>query len=105
MKRKRSIAELSYQEKFWYGTIFRVYNVGMNPDLVSPENDYYDYLLTLLPWETNDLALVNITENNYRRGHAYGGLIPIHPDGGKFITRIELEKYLGPNLSDWYLIE
>ena len=105
MKSKRKIDELSYEEKFWYGTLFRMYNVGMNPELVSAEDNYYDYLLTLLPWEPDYLALVNVTENNYRKGLAYGGLIPIHPSGDKYVTRAELEEYLGPVLSDWYLIE
>lgn len=105
MKDKRKIKDLSYEERFWHGHVFRVYNVGMNPKLVNPENDYYDYLLTYLPWETNHLALVNVTANNHKRGMAYGGLIPIHPGGDKFVTRMELEEYLGPKLSDWYLIE
>jgi hypothetical protein len=105
MNNKRRIGDISYQEKFWYGTIFRMYNAGMNPDIVEAENNYYDYMLTLLPWESNHLALVNVTENNFKKGHAYGGLIPIHNSGDKFVTRAELEIYLGPNLSDWFLIE
>jgi hypothetical protein len=99
------ITNLDYEEVFWYGTVFRMYNAGMNPDVVSPENNYYDYLLTFLPWEQEYLALVNVTLNNHKRGQAYGGLIPVHARIGKCVTRLELEKYLGPVLSDWYLLE
>jgi len=105
MRTGRPIASLDYQEKFWYGTVFRMYNAGMNPDAVDAENNYYDYLLTLLQWERGYLALVNITSNNYRRGHSYGGLIPVHAEEEICVTRRELEKSLGPVLSDWYILD
>jgi hypothetical protein len=51
---------------FWFGSAFRRYHVGMRN--VTPEEDYYDYLL-VDPQGEEYMMVVNVTVGNIKAGY------------------------------------
>ena len=55
MEKFRDIQDFKEDEVFWPGTVIRFMNVGMN--VQNAEEDYYDYMLINLPWDSTHLLL------------------------------------------------
>lgn len=63
--RKQSIAEVNDEKKFYRGTRFRQYGIG--PNAQSKEYDYYEYMLTIVPGESDHLLLICV--EGYKSGN------------------------------------
>ncbi|MDO6761841.1 hypothetical protein Q4566_16665 [Tamlana sp. 2_MG-2023] len=96
---------IDYKDEFYCGTVLRKYNVGMNPDIINKNDNFYDYLLVYLNWEEN-MVLVNVTENSSKKGYGYSGTIPVNTSSGNFtVNRKGFEFSFGKDLEDWFLLK
>ena len=73
-----SLLDIPDDYEIWRGSVFRVMNVGMN---VPKEEDYYDYMLVGIPWESEFLILVNVTHDNTKAGAVYGTSVKVSAPG------------------------
>lgn len=91
-----SLIGIEDNREFWRGTLLRFY---------YNEKSYYDYLLAQAPWEEN-MLVVNVTENDNKRGAVYVGVIPVDSSEGKFVVKKkDFQHTFGKNLEGWYLLE
>jgi hypothetical protein len=101
----RLLREINDDEEFFRGTVLRKYNVGMNDDVISNKENFYDYILARLPWE-NDMVMINVTKNSSKFGAGYTGSIPVNTSNGNFsVNKKGFQHTLGEDLLDWFLIE
>lgn len=63
--KKEPISEIDDKTKFYRGTRFRKYEVGLN--VVNPEDDFYEYMLTIVPGESEYLLLTCV--EGYKAGN------------------------------------
>lgn len=63
--KKVPISEIDDTTKFYRGTRFRQYNVGLNVE--NPKDDYYEYMLTIVPGESEFLLLTCV--EGYKAGN------------------------------------
>jgi|SRR5690554_5501694 len=64
--KKQAIIEIDDNKKFYRGTRFRQYKLGLN--VKSKEEDYYEYMLILVPGETDHLLLTCV--EGYKSGNS-----------------------------------
>ncbi|MFD2784133.1 hypothetical protein [Hymenobacter rubripertinctus] len=76
---------------FWFGSAFRCYNVGMSN--VTPEDDYYDYLL-VDPQGEEYMMVVNATVGNVKAGYVPFAL-QIARENGNAATAHEVRRVMG----------
>lgn len=62
---KQPISGIDDKTKFYRGTRFRQYEVGLN--VSNPEDDYYEYMLTIVPGESEYLLLTCV--EGYKAGN------------------------------------
>lgn len=90
------LIEIEDNREFWRGTLLRFY---------YNEKKYYDYLLAQAPWE-NSMLVVNVTENDNKKGAVYGGVLPVDASEGKFVVKKkDFQHTFGKNLEGWCLLE
>jgi hypothetical protein len=61
------LAEVSDEQEFWAGTLFRHYNVGMN--IKDKTDDYYEYMLIDNHEPYMFLANISLQAGRYKAGH------------------------------------
>ena len=60
------LTEINDDEEFFIGTRFRIYNVGLN--VQKKEDDFYEYMLTQVPGESEHLNMSNV--NGHKAGYS-----------------------------------
>lgn len=96
------LSDIDDQLELWRGTKIRLVNNGEN---LHPGDKYYDYMLALLPWEKENMILVNITDKNHKAGAVYATKVPIEKGIGKMIVKKSgLKKALGPDFDNCFLL-
>lgn len=64
--KKQAIIEVDDNKKFYCGTKFRQYKIGLN--VKSKEEDYYEYMLIIVPGEADHLLLTCV--EGYKSGNS-----------------------------------
>ncbi|MCB0735522.1 MAG: hypothetical protein H6608_04535 [Flavobacteriales bacterium] len=87
---------------FQIGMRLRVYHIGR---AVNTEDDFYEYLITYLPWQSDAAILVNVTPGSAKAGFTYTGSVAIdRSNGGVKITKSAFRHTLGSELLHWFLV-
>jgi hypothetical protein len=88
--------------ELWRGTKIRLVNNGTN---LHPDDKYFDYLLANLPWDSDHMILVNVTQKSHKEGAVYATKIPIDKSIKKIIVnKTGFRNALGQDFDDCYLI-
>lgn len=96
------LSEIDDGLELWRGTKIRLVNSGTN---LHPDDKYFDYLLAYLPWDRENMILVNVTEKNHKEGAVYAEKIPVDKSLKKIVVNKEgLRKALGKDFDNCYLI-
>ena len=77
---------------FWFGSVFRQFNVGMSN--VSPEENYYDYLLVQPQGEDGHMLVVNVSVGNIKSGYILCYVQPAS-ENANTATAHEIRRMLG----------
>lgn len=97
------LSDIRDDREFWRGSKFRLINNGTN---LHPDDKYFDYLLSTLPWDNENMILVNVTPNNHKEGAVYASKISVEKSLKKIVVRKqELKKALGKDFENFFLIE
>ncbi|MEQ9101988.1 MAG: hypothetical protein RIF36_11570 [Imperialibacter sp.] len=96
------LSDIDPSLELWRGTKIRLVNDGTN---LHPNDEHFDYLLATLPWDKDNMILVNVTQNSHKEGAVYGAKVPVDRSLNKIIVNREgLRKALGPDFDNCYLI-
>ena len=96
------LADIPDDIELFRGSRIRLINDGRN---LHPDDKYFDYLLSLSPWDKDFMFLVNITIDSHKAGAFYATKIPIDKSSNKIIvTKGDLKTALGEDFTNCYLI-
>ena len=96
------LSDIADGHELWRGSKIRLVNDGTT---MHPDDKYFDYLLTSLPWERDYMVLVNITENSHKEGAAYATKVPVDRSSNKIIVKKDgLRTALGPDFDHCFLL-
>ncbi|MBP7822147.1 MAG: hypothetical protein KA010_04440 [Saprospiraceae bacterium] len=95
------IQEISDEQDFYCGEIFREYKVHI-PNVKNPEEDYYDYMLISL--NSTEMLLANVSSNAGRGKAGYSiGYIPIIKEGYVLVTGKQVKQFF--NIPDVFWVK
>jgi hypothetical protein len=91
------LAEIPDDRFFYRGTRFRLYDIGLNVE--NKEDDYYEYMLAIIPGETEFMLLTCV--EGYKSGNALA-LVKMN-ENGNAVTGKAMKFSMGSDNA--YLIE
>ncbi len=95
------LSEIDEKLELWRGAKIRLLNNGTN---LHPDDKYFDYLLPNLPWDNDNMILVNVTEKSHKEGAVYATKIPVDKSLMKITVNKEgLKKALEQDFDNCYL--
>lgn len=92
------LKDVEDDREFWPGVVFRHYGTGSQN--ITPENDYYDYMLVRLAWESEHLIVVNISHGMHDAGHSHG-MVPMNKPRVQATVLCSSVKEQ-PGVNEWY---
>lgn len=87
--KRQAIIEIDDNRKFYRGTRFRQYGIGLN--VKSKDDDYYEYMLTIVPGESDYLLLTCV--EGYKSGSPLA-LVKTEPNE-MYVTAKSLKRSMG----------
>ena len=94
------LSEIDKNLQLWRGTKIR-----MKLDEPYGEDEYWDYMLVLLPDDHDHMVLVNVTSNSYKAGAVFREKVKIdHSENSAVVKKEALKKAFGPDFDNCYLI-
>ncbi|PKR82280.1 hypothetical protein CW751_02820 [Brumimicrobium salinarum] len=94
--KKQAIIEVADNKKFYCGTRFRQYKIGLN--VKSKEENYYEYMLIIVPGEVDHLLLTCV--EGYKSGNSLA-FVKAEPNE-MYVTAKSLKSSMG--IDNAYLV-
>ena len=97
------LSDIDDKLELWRGTKIRLVNNGID---MHPDDKFFDYLLVYIPWDSDFMTLVNITDKSHKLGATYAARISVDKTSKKIVvTKAGLRQALRQDFDHCFLIK